>query len=105
MTQQLQQIIDAAWEDRANLSPTKAPKEVADAVEHVTRGISRSVYRHDVAVRVRAPADQVGDRYGPTIAQLEPEGPVDLLDAAAVQTEPHENMGPICLFSQFDCHR
>ena len=35
MTQQLQQIIDAAWEDRANLSPTKAPKEVADAVEHV----------------------------------------------------------------------
>ena len=35
MTQQLQQIIDAAWEDRANLSPAKAPKEVADAVEHV----------------------------------------------------------------------
>ena len=35
MTQQLQQIIDAAWEDRANLSPTRAPKEVADAVEHV----------------------------------------------------------------------
>ena len=32
MTQQLQQIIDAAWEDRANLSPAKAPKEVADAV-------------------------------------------------------------------------
>ena len=35
MTQQLQQIIDAAWEDRAKLSPAKAPKEVADAVEHV----------------------------------------------------------------------
>jgi 2,3,4,5-tetrahydropyridine-2-carboxylate N-succinyltransferase len=35
MSQQLQQIIDAAWEDRANLSPTQAPKEVADAVEHV----------------------------------------------------------------------
>lgn len=49
-------------------------REAPDAVEHVTRGISRSVYRHDVAVRVRAPADQVGDRYGPTIAQLEPEG-------------------------------
>ena len=29
---------------------------------------------------------------------------VDLLDAAAVQTEPHENMGPIRLFSQFDRH-
>ena len=26
MTQQLQTIIDAAWEDRANLSPTSAPK-------------------------------------------------------------------------------
>ena len=35
MTQQLQQIIDAAWEDRANLSPKSAPKEVSDAVEHV----------------------------------------------------------------------
>ena len=29
---------------------------------------------------------------------------VDFLDAAAVQTEPHENMGPIRLFSQFDRH-
>lgn len=35
MTQQLQALIDAAWEDRANLSPKSAPKEVADAVEHV----------------------------------------------------------------------
>ncbi|KTT27932.1 2,3,4,5-tetrahydropyridine-2,6-dicarboxylate N-succinyltransferase [Pseudacidovorax intermedius] len=35
MTQQLQQIIDTAWDDRAALSPSQAPKEVADAVEHV----------------------------------------------------------------------
>ncbi|MFD0667470.1 2,3,4,5-tetrahydropyridine-2,6-dicarboxylate N-succinyltransferase [Ramlibacter sp. MAHUQ-53] len=35
MTQQLQQIIDTAWENRASLSPKSAPKEVADAVEHV----------------------------------------------------------------------
>lgn len=35
MTQQLQNLIDAAWEDRANLSPSSAPKEVMDAVEHV----------------------------------------------------------------------
>ncbi|MET1114990.1 MAG: 2,3,4,5-tetrahydropyridine-2,6-dicarboxylate N-succinyltransferase [Comamonas sp.] len=35
MTQQLQSIIDAAWEDRASLSSTKAPAEVLDAVEHV----------------------------------------------------------------------
>ena len=35
MTQQLQHIIDDAWDQRANMSPTTAPKEVADAVEHV----------------------------------------------------------------------
>jgi len=35
MTQQLQTIIDAAWEDRANLSAADAPQEVRDAVEHV----------------------------------------------------------------------
>ena len=35
MTQQLQTIIDAAWEDRANISVKSAPKEVSDAVEHV----------------------------------------------------------------------
>jgi 2,3,4,5-tetrahydropyridine-2-carboxylate N-succinyltransferase len=35
MTQQLQQIIDNAWEQRASLSPKAAPKEVAEAVEHV----------------------------------------------------------------------
>jgi 2,3,4,5-tetrahydropyridine-2-carboxylate N-succinyltransferase len=35
MTQQLQQIIDDAWENRANLSAGTVTKEVADAVEHV----------------------------------------------------------------------
>jgi len=35
MTQQLQTLIDNAWENRASLSPTTAPKEVLDAVEHV----------------------------------------------------------------------
>jgi 2,3,4,5-tetrahydropyridine-2,6-dicarboxylate N-succinyltransferase len=35
MTQQLQQTIEAAWEDRANLSAADAPQEVRDAVEHV----------------------------------------------------------------------
>ena len=35
MTQQLQTIIDTAWDNRANLSPAAAPKEVQDAVEHV----------------------------------------------------------------------
>ncbi len=35
MTQQLQTLIDNAWDNRASLSPSSAPKEVVDAVEHV----------------------------------------------------------------------
>ncbi|MDP3135808.1 MAG: 2,3,4,5-tetrahydropyridine-2,6-dicarboxylate N-succinyltransferase [Burkholderiaceae bacterium] len=35
MTQQLQNIIDTAWDNRAELSAQSAPKEVSDAVEHV----------------------------------------------------------------------
>ena len=35
MSQQLQSIIDAAWEDRANISVATAPTDVRDAVEHV----------------------------------------------------------------------
>jgi 2,3,4,5-tetrahydropyridine-2-carboxylate N-succinyltransferase len=35
MSQQLQSIIDTAWDNRATLSPAAAPKEVQDAVEHV----------------------------------------------------------------------
>ena len=35
MSQQLQTIIEAAWDNRANLSPAVAPAEVRDAVEHV----------------------------------------------------------------------
>ncbi len=35
MSQQLQTIIDNAWENRAQLSPSAAPKEVIEAVEHV----------------------------------------------------------------------
>jgi 2,3,4,5-tetrahydropyridine-2-carboxylate N-succinyltransferase len=35
MSQQLQTVIEAAWEDRANISVTSAPAEVRDAVEHV----------------------------------------------------------------------
>ena len=35
MTQQLQQIIDSAWDERANISAASAPKSVTEAVEHV----------------------------------------------------------------------
>ena len=45
MTQQLQNIIDAAWEDRANISAKSAPKEVADAVEHVISELNKGTLR------------------------------------------------------------
>ena len=45
MTQQLQQIIEAAWENRANLSPKSAPAEVSDAVEHVIAGLNKGALR------------------------------------------------------------
>jgi 2,3,4,5-tetrahydropyridine-2-carboxylate N-succinyltransferase len=35
MSQQLQSIIDTAWDNRTQYSPSNAPKELADAVEHV----------------------------------------------------------------------
>jgi 2,3,4,5-tetrahydropyridine-2-carboxylate N-succinyltransferase len=35
MNQHLQSIIDTAWENRTQYSPSSAPKELSDAVEHV----------------------------------------------------------------------
>ena len=35
MTQQLQALIETAWDNRTELSPASAPKEVMDAVNHV----------------------------------------------------------------------
>ena len=73
MTQQLQQIIDAAWENRANISPAAAPKEVADAVEHVITELNAgktpktvhvkatkddgSVVEFDAVVRIDTPGE------------------------------------------------
>jgi 2,3,4,5-tetrahydropyridine-2-carboxylate N-succinyltransferase len=45
MTQQLQTLIDAAWEDRANLSVKSAPQEVRDAVEHVISELNSGALR------------------------------------------------------------
>ncbi|TFV87252.1 2,3,4,5-tetrahydropyridine-2,6-dicarboxylate N-succinyltransferase, partial [Oxalobacteraceae bacterium OM1] len=45
MTQQLQQIIDQAWEDRANFSPKSAPAEVRDAVAHVLEQLDKGSLR------------------------------------------------------------
>ena len=52
MSQQLQNIIDAAWEDRANISVNSGTAEVRDAVEHVIHeldnGRLRVATREDV---------------------------------------------------------
>ena len=40
MTQQLQTILDSAWDDRANLTAATASKELIDAIEHVISGLN-----------------------------------------------------------------
>src|SRR6478736_2375534 len=45
MSQQLQQIIDTAWENRAELSPKAAPAEVRDAVAHAIEQLDRGQLR------------------------------------------------------------
>ena len=45
MSQQLQQIIDQAWEDRASISVASASKEVSDAVEHVIAQLDAGTLR------------------------------------------------------------
>ena len=45
MTQQLQTIIDNAWDNRAELSPSKSPKEVSDAVEHIISNLNKGRLR------------------------------------------------------------
>ncbi len=45
MTQQLQTIIDTAWDNRANLSPSLAPKEVSEAVDHVIEQLNNGTLR------------------------------------------------------------
>jgi 2,3,4,5-tetrahydropyridine-2-carboxylate N-succinyltransferase len=45
MTQQLQQIIDLAWEDRANFTPKSAPAELREAVAHVLAQLDSGALR------------------------------------------------------------
>lgn len=45
MSQQVQQIIEAAWEDRANLSAKSASKEILEAVEHVISQLNNGQLR------------------------------------------------------------
>jgi len=45
MTQQLQNIIEAAWEDRANVSVKTSSKEVSEAVEHVLAQLDSGALR------------------------------------------------------------
>ena len=45
MSQQLQQIIDTAWDNRAELSPKAAPAEVREAVAHAIGELDRGALR------------------------------------------------------------
>jgi len=45
MSQQLQQTIEAAWEDRANISVQSASQKVRDAVEHVLNELDQGRLR------------------------------------------------------------
>src|ERR1700681_4871407 len=45
MSQQLQQIIDTAWDNRAELSPKAAPAEVRDAVAHALEQLDQGALR------------------------------------------------------------
>ena len=45
MTQQLQSILDNAWENRASISAQSAPAEVVDAVEHVLDSLNNGSLR------------------------------------------------------------
>ncbi len=45
MSQDLQAVIDTAWDQRAGLSPTQAPAEVRDAVEQVIADLNKGRLR------------------------------------------------------------
>ncbi len=45
MTQQLQNIIETAWDNRATLSAASAPKEIVDAVEYVINALDQGDLR------------------------------------------------------------
>ncbi|MET0961594.1 MAG: 2,3,4,5-tetrahydropyridine-2,6-dicarboxylate N-succinyltransferase [Noviherbaspirillum sp.] len=45
MTQQLQQILDQAWEDRASISSKSAPADVREAVAHVLEQLDAGTLR------------------------------------------------------------
>jgi len=45
MTQQLQTIIDSAWDQRADINPANASAEVRDAVAHVLAGLDDGTLR------------------------------------------------------------
>ncbi len=45
MTQQLQETIDAAWEERAQYSPKSAPRQVVAAVDEVVAGLNNGELR------------------------------------------------------------
>ena len=42
---ELEQLIDSAWEDRANLKPGTAPARIGEAVKHIIGDLDRGALR------------------------------------------------------------
>jgi predicted DNA-binding transcriptional regulator YafY len=54
---------------------TFSVRDAPDAATYISRSISSSPYRYVAKVRYRASADVVAQRFSPTSATIEPEGP------------------------------
>jgi predicted DNA-binding transcriptional regulator YafY len=54
--------------------PGVAPPPGFDAVAFVTRTLARVPYAHEVEVVMHAPAAAIAQRFGPSLAELEPDG-------------------------------
>lgn len=62
MTQQLQTILDTAWDERANFVGSSAPKEVLDAVDHVIHQLNTGQLRVATQQRSASGAPTNGSR-------------------------------------------
>ena len=58
-------------EPRIPTGPRFTPREAPD-LDTTTRGVASGAYRHQARFLVQAPAEQVADRFGPTVATVTP---------------------------------
>lgn len=65
--------ISSAPTERHKYLPRPLPTE--NLVDYVQQSITRSPYRYDVVVRFHAPLARIAEHIGPSLAQLQPDGP------------------------------